>query len=96
MVATLEPDPLSAFVYARRAPETKRQYPRRLKVFFDFLGLEGSLEVQAVNFLNAAKNNKAWAEESLMKFIEHQKKRCVIGEICGSTVPNYYKATKLL
>lgn len=82
-------------MYALRAPETKRQYPRRLAVVLDFLKFEGSLAVKAANFLITAKENKAWAEDSFMKFIEHQKKRFINGEIVGSTVSNYYKATKL-
>lgn len=28
------------FLYALKAPETKRQYPRRLKVFLDFLQID--------------------------------------------------------
>jgi hypothetical protein len=32
-------DPLSLFLYALWAPETKRQYPRRLEVFLDYLSL---------------------------------------------------------
>jgi hypothetical protein len=39
-------DPLSVFIYALKAPETKRQWPRRLKVFFDFLKLEEPIEEQ--------------------------------------------------
>ena len=30
-------NPLAMFMYALRAPESKRQYPKRLKVFLDFL-----------------------------------------------------------
>lgn len=30
-------DPYQSFLYALRAPETKRQYPKRLKVVFDYL-----------------------------------------------------------
>ena len=30
-------NPLEMFMYALKAPESKRQYPKRLKVFFDFL-----------------------------------------------------------
>lgn len=33
-------DPLQQFTFALRAPETKRQYPRRLKVFMDFVRFE--------------------------------------------------------
>ena len=38
-----ERDPLSAFTYALKAPETSRQYPRRLKVFFDFMQSDNPL-----------------------------------------------------
>jgi hypothetical protein len=30
-------DPYESFLYALKAPETKRQYPKRLKVVFDYL-----------------------------------------------------------
>jgi hypothetical protein len=30
-------DPIDNFVYALRAPETRRKYPQRLKFFFDFV-----------------------------------------------------------
>jgi integrase len=95
MTVSVEQDPLSVFTYALRAPETKRQYPRRFKVFLDFLKIGGSLQQQAITFLAAAKQNKAWAEDSFMKFIEYQKERCSTGAISESTVSNYYKATKL-
>lgn len=95
MTVSVEQDPLSVFTYALRAPETKRQYPRRIKVFLDFLKIDGSLQQQAITFLAAAKQNKIWAEDSFMKFIEYQKERCSTGAISESTVSNYYKATKL-
>jgi hypothetical protein len=88
-------DPLSVFLYALKAPETKRQYPRRAKVFFDFLKLDEPLEKQAKDFLSKAKQNPQWAQSSLMQFIAFQKERARAGEIAYSTIPNYYKATKL-
>ena len=51
----IEEDPISVFLYALKAPETRRQYPRRLKVFLDYLKLEGTLEQQAKGFLSKAK-----------------------------------------
>ena len=36
-------NPMSIFTYALKAPESKRQYPRRLKIFLDYLRLEGNL-----------------------------------------------------
>jgi hypothetical protein len=50
-------DPLSFFIYALKAPETKRQWPRRLKVFFDFLKLEEPIEEQAKQFLIRTKQD---------------------------------------
>jgi hypothetical protein len=88
-------DPMGAFLYALRAPETKRQYPRRLKVFLDYLKLEGPIEQQAIEFLAKAKQNLQWAQNSLMQFITFQKERAKNGEISYLTIGNYYKATKL-
>jgi hypothetical protein len=90
-----EEDALSVFLYALKAPETKRQYPRRAKVFFDFLKLEEPLENQARDFLYKAKQDPQWAQSSLMQFISFQKERARAGEIAHSTISNYYKATKL-
>ncbi len=89
-------DPLELFTYALKSPESQRQYPRRFKVFLDFLELGYSdLENQAGIFLKDAKVNPLWAEEMLMKFCHHQRKRVLNGEISESTIPNYFKATKL-
>jgi integrase len=90
-----EDNPLLVFLYALRAPETRRQYPRRAKVFFDFLKLEEPLEKQARDFLLKAKQNPQWAPSSLMQFIAFQKERARAGEISYSTISNVYKATKL-
>lgn len=88
-------DPLANFLYALRAPETKRQYPRRLKVFLDHLGLRGDLQDQAKQFLIKAKSNPQWAQSSFMHFISFQKQRVEHREISPGTIANYYKATKL-
>jgi hypothetical protein len=47
LIEEQEQNPLANFMYAPKAPETKRQWPRRLKMFLDFLQLDGSLEEQA-------------------------------------------------
>ena len=88
-------NPMTVFTYALKAPESKRQYPRRLKIFLDYLGLEGNIEEQAKQFYLNALSNYAWAEESLMTFIAYEKERSKNGEIFDSTIPNYYRATKL-
>ena len=95
MTTTQYQDPLSIFLYALKAPGTRRQYPRRLKVFLDYLKLEGQLEYQAVEFLTRVRQNPHWLQISLMQFISFQKERVRNGEISYSTITNYYKATKL-
>jgi hypothetical protein len=67
--------PMTVFAYALKAPESRRQYPRRLKIFLDYLGLEGSLEEQAEQFYLKAVSNHAWTEESLMAFIAYEKEK---------------------
>jgi hypothetical protein len=89
-------NPLELFIYALKSPESQRQYPRRFKVFLDFLNLGvDKIEEQSNIFLLKAKTNPSWTEEMLMKFCIHQKKRVDKGEISKSTIPNYFKATKL-
>lgn len=89
-------NPLELFTYALKSPESQRQYPRRFKMFLDFLGLGvNNIEEQSNIFLQEGKTNPMWAEEMLMKFCNYQKKRVINGEISESTIPNYFKATKL-
>jgi hypothetical protein len=88
-------DPLANFLYALKAPETKRQYPRRFKVFLDFLQLDGMFEEQTREFLIRARQNGRWVQDNFMRFILFQKERAKREEISESTISNYYKATKL-
>jgi hypothetical protein len=90
----IEDDPLSIFMYGLRAKESRRQYPKRLKVFMDFCDLNGLLEYQAKELFLSAKENNIWIQNMLIKFIEFQKQR-VKGQILESTIRNYYKAAKL-
>ena len=49
-------NPLENFVYALRAPETKKKYPQRLKFFLDFVFPEiDDLKTQAQMFVEKAK-----------------------------------------
>ena len=51
-----EQNPIAVFSYALKAAETKRQYPRRFKMFVDFLKLEGRFDEQAKQFLLKARS----------------------------------------
>lgn len=95
-----ENNPLQLFLYALRAPESRRQYPRRLKIFLDYLTeneqlVSISLEDQAKEFINKTRNNPKWANTQLMEFVLFQKERARSGEIVFTTIRNYLKATKL-
>jgi hypothetical protein len=88
-------DPLQNFLYALKAPDSKRQYPRRLEYFFDYLGLDGTLKEKCIIFYNQAKDELQWTQHQLMQYIEFQKERAEKGEIAESTINNYYKSVKL-
>jgi hypothetical protein len=97
-----ENNAIDNFLYALKAPETKRQYPRRLKVFLDFLQIDSpysdfdqDIRYKALIFAKLAKDSPQWALDKLMKFILSQKERAKKGEISECTISNYYKPTKL-
>jgi hypothetical protein len=52
---TTEQDSILNLIYGLKSADAKRQYPRRLKAFLDFLKLEGDLEEQAHDFMTKAK-----------------------------------------
>ena len=73
-------------MYALKAPESKRQYPRRLKMFLDFLKIPGDLDSQAKKFLSEAKENPRWAQDGFMRFIMYQIERAKNGKIAESNL----------
>jgi|SRR4051812_7726100 len=88
-------NPVVNFLFALKAPETKRQYPKRLEVFLDFLNLTGSFEHKVLDFYNKAIANPSWLSQKLIEFIQYQKQRVLENGISESTIPNYFKAIKL-
>jgi hypothetical protein len=45
-----EINPVTNFFLALKAPESKRQYPKRFEKFLDYLKLEGTFEDKALSF----------------------------------------------
>lgn len=87
---------LDNFLYALRAPETRKKYPQRLKHFFDFVFPNiNNLEEQAAVFIEKSKSNNEFVYRSLQNFILAQNRRVDEKEITAGTVRNYYKAAKL-
>ncbi len=95
MAIIVEEDPISNFVMALRAEETKRQWPRRLKMVFNFLNLGGAISEQAREFVMNARENSQRVNDGLMRSFSFQLQRVARREISKNTVPNYYKAVKL-
>jgi hypothetical protein len=82
-------------MYALKSTEARRQYPKRLKKLYDFLGLPGSLEEQAKDFLEKARRNPQWAQDSIVVFLDFYKQRVRRKELAAGTLKNYYRAAKL-
>jgi hypothetical protein len=90
-----ERGPMAKLMYGLKSSEARRQYPRRLKMFLDFIGIEGTINEQARQLLVQTKDSPSITEERFMEFVEFQLERSRRGEIAESTISNYYKATKL-
>jgi integrase len=89
-------DAYSAFEYALKAPETKRQWPRRLDVFLTFLQLDGNdVKERSNNLYDLIKSEDIdWLESHIIDFIYFQKQRVLKKEITETTITNYIKPLK--
>ena len=94
---------MSNFKDALKSPSAKRQYPKRLKYFFDSLYTKENenfapsnidIQEQMKEFMDN-KDDKPWIEGCFRKMLRVQKKRVECGEIQESTIYNYYKAAKV-
>ena len=88
-------NPVLNFFFALKAPESKRQYPKRFEKFLDYLKLEGTFEDKALSLYKKSIGNHQWLTNKLVEFAQYQKQRAQKGEIAESTIPNYFKAIKL-
>jgi hypothetical protein len=87
---------LNSFLFALKTTETKRQYSRNLKLFFDF-GFDPNLTLghQASLFAKKAKDTN-WSTNYFIHFFKYQIENRVNASIITSvTLKNYFKATKL-
>ena len=94
----LQSSPLDSFIYTLKSSEARRQYPKRLKMLFDYLKLSGTLEEQAIEYLNKAEkqeNGAQWTQQSIMVFHDFHKERVRLKELAAGTLNNYYRAAKL-
>ena len=68
-----EVNPVLNFFFALKAPESKRQYPKRFEKFLDYLKLEGSFEDKSLSFYKKAIENSQWLTNKLVEFAQYQK-----------------------
>ena len=97
-------DPMANFKDALKSDSAKRQYPVRLKYFFDSLYTKENesfhplphidINDQIKEFLTY-KDNKQKIEQCFRKMLRIQNKRVESGEIEEGTIYNYYKAAKV-
>ncbi|MDR4492628.1 MAG: hypothetical protein R2685_17330 [Candidatus Nitrosocosmicus sp.] len=90
-------DPFLLYTNAIRSTETKEKYQRRLKSFFDFIGLPDlDFEKRCRIFIENSRSNSNYAMTHSFRFVLFQKSRLEKKEIVVSTLHNYLKPIKLL
>ena len=91
-------DAFSIFIYNTKSASTKGYYLRRLKIFFDYIGLYPykTINERCNYFAEKGKENSEWAFNNIIRFLQFQKERVERGEITSGTVKNYWKPIKLL
>jgi hypothetical protein len=87
--------PSYSFMYALKSSEARRQYPKRLKMLFDFMELPGSLEEQAAEFLKRARQDIQSCQDSIIGFLDFHNQRVRRKELAAGTLKNYYRAAKV-
>lgn len=100
-------DPYSSFIFAIRSPMTRRKYLARLRAFFTFIGIKGTIQEQCNKFVESAQrdsmsistvntNNDGWALQHITSFLRMQRDRVDNKEITATTAINNIKTVKLL
>ncbi len=92
-----ESNAYSLLVYAVRSQVTRDYYLRRLRIFFNHIGLlsEGTMEQRCILFAANGQKDPNWAFSCIVRFLQYQKERVEREEITGATLRNFVKAIKL-
>jgi integrase len=104
LVSIRQSKPVAYVCTYLNSPTTIEQYPKRLQIFFEFLGLEGDdIEQQGQAFLEQVKQNPQRAQDNIMMYMDSLKKRVSkqnttnerkSDAISAGTVRNYIQAIK--
>jgi hypothetical protein len=92
-----ESNAYSLFIYAVRSQVTRDYYLRRLRIFFNHIGLLSNVAMEERCNLFATKGTKDpnWAFNCIIKFLQFQKERVEKEEITAATLRNFIKSIKL-
>lgn len=90
-----ESNPYSLFIFGINSEATRVKYIARLKRFFDFIGLKGTLQEQSKRFVENGSRESQWVVGSLVNYLEMNRERVLRKEITGGTLRNYVKTIKL-
>ncbi len=87
---------MATFLFAIVSQETKKKYIGKIQNFFEFVGLQGSIDDKAdALFLQIKENDANWLSGIMIQYLQYHKERAEKGEIAYSTLRNYYKPLKL-
>jgi hypothetical protein len=87
-----EDNPITLMLFGLKSPESKRQYPQRLKVFMDYAIPDGDMAEQSRILLKKAVEDSKWIENTIISFIQFQMQRLARNEIVPGTIRNYIKS----
>ena len=89
--------PYENFLFALKSKETKRQYPKLLKMFFDFINIEPSksIEERAHILFEKSKEDRRWLETQIFRYIIYNRQKVEKKEIVAGTLKNYLKIIRL-
>jgi hypothetical protein len=82
-----ESNAYSLFLYAVRSQVTRVYYLRRLRIFFNHIGLlpKGTMEERCNLFAANGINDPNWAFNCIIKFLQFQKERVEKEDITGGS-----------
>jgi hypothetical protein len=89
--------PYENFLFALKSKETQRQYPKLLKMFFDFINIEPTkpIEERSNIVFEKAKEDKRWFESQIFRYVIYNKQKVENKEIVAGTLKNYLKIIRL-
>lgn len=89
--------PYENFMFALKSSETKRQYPKLLKIFLDFINIDPSktIEERANILFEKSQKDAKWLETQIFRYVIYNKNKVDRNEIASGTLKNYIKIIKL-